>query len=86
MSDAIAEAVAASLAPSGAQVTVNPAIPSHIAQNILVLLNRVQSTGPEAFAWVEAVQYVQQFAPKPPGQPGPGVPFGGLPQPAAPQS
>ena len=83
MSDAIAEAVAASLAPSGAQVTVNPAIPSHIAQNILVLLNRVQSTGPEAFAWVEAVQYVQQFAPKP-NQPG--VPFNGLPQPAAPQS
>jgi hypothetical protein len=62
-------------------VTVNPAIPPHIAANILVFLSRVKSEGAEAFAWVEAVQHVQQYAPKP-NQPG--VPFNGLPQPAAP--
>ena len=81
MSDAIAEAVAASLAPPGSQVTVNPAIPPHIAQNIMVFMSRVKCEGAEAFAWVETVNYVQQFAPKP-NQPG--VPFNGLPQPAAP--
>jgi hypothetical protein len=76
MNDSIADAVAATLAPPGSQVTVNPAIPEHIAKNILIFLARVKSEGTEAFAWVEAVQYLQQFVPKPSG---PGVPFGGLP-------
>ena len=79
MSDSIAEAVAASLAPPGSQVTVNPAVPEHIAKNILVFLSRSKNEGAEAFAWVEAVQYLQQFLPKPTGQTAPGVPFGGLP-------
>lgn len=63
-----------------AEVRVNPniqaPIPPHIAGNLLEFLRRVQSTGMEAIAWVEAYQYVQQHAPQ---QPQPGVPFGGLP-------
>jgi hypothetical protein len=62
-----------------AEVRVNPnvqaPIPPNIASNLLEFLRRVQSTGMEAVAWVEAYQYVQQYAP----QPQPGVPFGGLP-------
>lgn len=65
-----------------AEVRVNPTvqapIPPHIAANILELLRRVQTTGMEAVAWVEAYQYVQQFAP----QQHPGVPFS---PPATPQ-
>jgi len=64
-----------------AEVRVNPTIqapiPEHIAKNILVFLQRVQSTGMEAAAWVEAYQYVQQHVPQAALQPG--VPFGGLP-------
>lgn len=63
-----------------AEVRVNPnvqaPIPPHIAGNLLEFLRRVQSTGMEAVAWVEAYQYVQQHAPK---AQQPGVPFGGLP-------
>lgn len=51
-------------------------IPPHIAANLLEFLRRVQSTGMEAVAWVEAYQYVQQHAPQ---QQQLGVPFGGLP-------
>lgn len=62
-----------------AEVRVNPniqaAIPPHIAGNLLEFLRRVQSTGMEAVAWVEAYTYVQQHAPKPQQ----GVPFSGLP-------
>jgi len=51
-------------------------IPPHIASNLLEFLRRVQSTGMEAVAWVEAYQFVQQHVPQQPQQ---GVPFGGLP-------
>jgi hypothetical protein len=44
--------------------TVNPPIPEHIAKNILEFLRRVQSTGMEAVAWVEAYQHVQQHVPQ----------------------
>lgn len=64
-----------------AEVRVNPnvqaPIPDHIAKNILEFLRRVQSTGMEAVAWVEAYQFVQQHVSN--QQPQPGVPFGGLP-------
>lgn len=74
----IAEQIA-KVAP-GAEVRINPTLPSippHIAGNLLEFLRRVQSTGMEAVAWVEAYQYVQQFVPQQ-GQPQ-GVPFNGLP-------
>jgi hypothetical protein len=51
-----------------AEVRVNPviqAIPPHIAGNLLEFLRRVQSTGMEAVAWVEAYQFVQKYAPQP---------------------
>jgi len=75
----IAEQIA-KVAP-GAEVRINPnitqaAIPPHIAGNVLEFLRRVQSTGMEAIAWVEAYTYVQQFVPQPGA---PGVPFTGLP-------
>jgi hypothetical protein len=65
-----------------AEVRVNPtlpAIPPHIAGNIIELLKRVQVTGMEAIAWMEAYNYVQPFAPAPPAPPQttPGVPFNG---------
>jgi len=64
-----------------AEVRVNPnvqaPIPPHIAGNLLEFMRRVQSTGMEAVAWVEAYQYVQQHAPQQQQQAG--VPFGGLP-------
>jgi hypothetical protein len=62
-----------------AEVRINPnvAIPAHIAGNILEFLRRVQSTGMEAIAWVEAYQFVQQHVPQ--QGPQPGVPFNGLP-------
>ncbi len=44
---------------------VAPAIPPHIAGNLLEFLRRVQSTGMEAVAWVEAYQFVQRYAPQP---------------------
>jgi hypothetical protein len=63
-----------------AEVRVNPVInaviPPNIASNLLEFLRRVQTTGMEAVAWVEAYQYVQQHVPQ---QPQPGVPFDGLP-------
>lgn len=66
-----------------AEVRVNPnvqaAIPPHIANNILEFMRRVQSTGMEAIAWVEAYQYVQQHVPQQKAPQQPGVPFGGLP-------
>jgi hypothetical protein len=52
-----------------AEVRVNPviqAIPPHIAGNLLEFLRRVQSTGMEAVAWVEAYQFVQKHAPQQP--------------------
>jgi hypothetical protein len=67
-----------------AEIRVNPtihnAIPAHIAKNILEFLLRVQTTGMEAVAWVEAYQHVQQHIPQEQAQqPQPGIPFGGLP-------
>lgn len=62
-----------------AEVRINPtipAIPPHIAGNIIQLLQRVQVTGLEAIAWTEAYQYVQQFVQQAQPQ---GVPFMGLP-------
>jgi hypothetical protein len=59
--------------PGNTAVSVQPAIPPHIAGNLLEFLRRVQSTGMEAVAWVEAYQFVQKHGPQP------GVPFGGLP-------
>jgi len=50
-----------------AEVRINPiisAMPPHIAGNLLEFLRRVQSTGMESLAWVEAYQYVQQYAPQ----------------------
>ena len=76
--DAVKAAVEA--ANPGAKVEVGPpvavaapAIPPSVAANILVMLNRVQVTGPEAIAWVEAVQHLTPLAGPPPT--GPGVPF-----------
>ena len=43
-----------------------PAVPPHIASNLLEFLRRVQSTGMEAVAWVEAYQFVQKHAPQTP--------------------
>lgn len=57
-----------------AEVRVNPtiqAIPPHIAGNLLEFMRRVQSTGMEAVAWVEAYQFVQKHAPQ---QPEPAAP------------
>ena len=48
-----------------AEYVHSPAIPPHIAGNLLEFLRRAQSTGMEAVAWVEAYQFVQQHAPKP---------------------
>ena len=57
------------------EVRINPtSMPEHIARNVLEFLRRVQSTGMEAVAWVEAYQFVQAQLPQQPG-----VPFGGLP-------
>jgi hypothetical protein len=64
-----------------AEVRVNPtiqAIPPHIAGNLLEFLRRVQSTGMEAVAWVEAYQFVQKHAPQQPEQK-PGAPSDELP-------
>lgn len=66
-----------------AEVRVNPVIqsipiPEHIAKNLLEFLRRVQSTGMEAVAWVEAYNHVQQHIPQTPPPPA-GVPFTGLP-------
>ncbi len=53
-------------APQGETTTVLlPQIPPHIAGNLLEFLRRVQSTGMEAVAWVEAYQFVQRYAPQP---------------------
>jgi hypothetical protein len=76
---AIAESIAKHLEGTpGAEVRINPnvqaAIPPGIAHNLVEFLKRVQCTGMEAIAWVEALQYVQQFLPQQPG-----VPFNGLP-------
>lgn len=74
LADKIAESIAKQ-APN-AVVQINPTLPSippNIASNILEFLRRVQSTGMEAVAWVEAYQYIQQFVPQQPG-----VPFNGL--------
>jgi len=57
---------------------IHVAIPPHIAGNLLEFLRRVQSTGMEAVAWVEAYQFVQKHVPPQP-QTQPGAPFGGLP-------
>jgi hypothetical protein len=78
--EALAQRISAALKDQPhAEVRVNPTIqapiPEHIAKNILEFLRRVQSTGMEAVAWVEAYQFVQQQVPQPPQ----GVPFGGLP-------
>lgn len=78
--EALAQHIAAALKDHpNAVVRVNPTvqapIPDHIAKNILEFLRRVQSTGMEAVAWVEAYQFVQQHV-----QQQPGVPFDGLPK------
>jgi hypothetical protein len=77
----LAQHIAAALKDHpNAEVRVNPtvhaAIPEHIAKNLLEFLRRVQSTGMEAIAWVEAYTHVQQHVRK---QPQPGVPFNGIP-------
>jgi alkylated DNA repair dioxygenase AlkB len=85
--EALAQHIKAALKDHpNATVRVNPTIqapiPERIAKNILEFLQRVQSTGMEAVAWVEAYQYVQQHVPQPQPQPPPppqGVPFAGLP-------
>jgi hypothetical protein len=72
--DELAERIRAALKDHpNAEVRINPivqAIPPNIAGNLLEFLRRVQSTGMESIAWVEAYQYVQQFAPQPSTQPG----------------
>lgn len=58
------------------QKSLQAPIPPQIAGNLLELLRRVKGLdGVEAIAWVEAYQYVTQFAPPPQA----GAPFGGLP-------
>jgi hypothetical protein len=59
--------------------TVSAVIPQHIANNLLEFLRRVQVTGVESVAWVEAYQYVQPLAQGSLAQQQ-GVPFNGLPQ------
>lgn len=85
--ETIAKAVQQALenANPGAKVEVTPAkrevieVPAHVAANTLKLLERVQMTGPEAIAWVEAVQILQRIAaPFLAAQGGPGVQFQGL--------
>jgi hypothetical protein len=49
---------------------VTPVVPPHVAANICKMLERVQVTGVESVAWVEAYQTMRQFVPQ-----GPGVPF-----------
>jgi hypothetical protein len=75
---AIADSIAEHLAGvPNAVVQINPTnppIPANIAGNLMIFLQRVQCTGMESIAWVEAYQYVQQFVPQQPG-----VPFNGLP-------
>jgi hypothetical protein len=65
-----------------AEVRINPIvqapIPPNIASNLLEFLRRVQSTGMEAVAWVEAYQFVQKHAPQQPEQK-PGSPVDELP-------
>ena len=77
MTTALDESVKAAIeqAIPGAQVQPAP-FPPHVAQNICKMLERVQVTGPEAIAWCEAYQLVQQYtsATRPAG-----VPFSGLP-------
>lgn len=76
--DSITQAVEEATAKGvRAEVRINPNvvnIPPHIAGNILEFLRRVQCTGMESIAWVEAYQFVQQAVPQQPG-----VPFAGLP-------
>jgi len=79
----LAQHIAAALKDHpNAEVRVNPtvqaAIPEHIAKNLLEFLRRVQSTGMEAVAWVEAYNHVQQHVQQTPPPPT-GVPFTGLP-------
>jgi hypothetical protein len=53
---------------SNAEVRISPTIepiPPHIAGNLMEFLRRVQSTGMESIAWVEAYQFVQRYAPQP---------------------
>jgi hypothetical protein len=53
-----------------------PAVPPHVAANICEMLKRVQVTGMESLAWIEAYQLMQKFAAPPPQ--GPGAPVKGL--------
>lgn len=71
LSQNIADALVQSTPPT--EITVSPPIPEHIAKNLLVFLQRVQSTGMEAVAWVEAHEYLKSQVTQP------GVPFTGLP-------
>jgi len=65
--------------PPGTKIEIRPGVPPNVAHNIIELLKRVTVTGFEAYALVEAVTILNQFLPQP-AQPGPGVPFQGLPQ------
>lgn len=53
-----------------------PTIPQHIAQNLLVFMERVKCDGKEAIAWVEAHAFLQPHAAAKPA----GVPFTGVPK------
>lgn len=67
--DELGELVAKTNIDARDKTTVLVPIPEHIAKNLLEFLRRVQSTGMEAVAWVEAYQYVQQHVPQPPAAP-----------------
>jgi hypothetical protein len=48
--------------------------PPHIVGNLLEFMRRVQSTGTEAVAWVEAYQFLQQQLPQSAPAPVSGLP------------
>jgi hypothetical protein len=60
--DAVTPVPAPALPPRVAAPVPAPALPSRVAANLCKLMERVQVTGPEAIAWVEAVQILQQIA------------------------
>jgi hypothetical protein len=74
MTDEISKAIAAALTPGPVvEAIAAPVIPPHIAQNLLVFLERVKCDGQEAIAWVEAHAFLQPHAAKPAGVPFTGV-------------
>jgi len=79
ITDAVTEALTAAAPPPDKGAAAPPPlpqpIPPHVAANIMEFMKRVQVTGIESYAFVEAFGHLQRFAAPPPG--GAGVPFTG---------